>query len=66
MTARLTVARPHPRHGDRAVRTRLSPEVPDGAFTRVVGPNACGESMSLGAFARPLPAPRHPTSRRTR
>ncbi|GAA4126877.1 ABC transporter ATP-binding protein [Actinomadura keratinilytica] len=42
------------RYGDRVVSTRLSMDVPDGAFTAVVGPNACGKSTLLRAFVRLL------------
>ncbi|MUN41803.1 ABC transporter ATP-binding protein [Actinomadura litoris] len=41
-------------YGDRVVSTRLSLDVPDGAFTAVVGANACGKSTLLRAFARIL------------
>jgi iron complex transport system ATP-binding protein len=39
---------------DRVVSTGLSLDVPDGAFTAVVGPNACGKSTLLRAFVRLL------------
>ncbi|MFJ8431252.1 ABC transporter ATP-binding protein [Kitasatospora sp. NPDC094019] len=42
------------RYGDRAVATDLSIGVPDGSFTVIVGPNACGKSTLLRAFARLL------------
>ncbi|MFD7131630.1 ABC transporter ATP-binding protein [Streptomyces sp. NPDC059894] len=54
MTARLTAREITLRYGDRVVSTRLSLDVPDGAFTAVVGPNACGKSTLLRAFVRLL------------
>nr|WP_201753911.1 ABC transporter ATP-binding protein [Micromonospora rubida] len=36
------------------VSTRVSLAVPDGAFTAIVGPNACGKSTLLKAFVRLL------------
>lgn len=42
------------RYGDRAIATDLSIGVPDGSFTVIVGPNACGKSTLLRAFARLL------------
>nr|WP_237542090.1 ABC transporter ATP-binding protein [Streptomyces sp. SID4936] len=42
------------RYGDRTVATRLSLDVPDGAFTAVVGPNGCGKSTLLSALVRLL------------
>jgi len=39
---------------DRVVSTRLSLDVPDGALTAIVGPNACGKSTLLRAFVRLL------------
>ncbi|PPK63697.1 ABC transporter ATP-binding protein [Actinokineospora auranticolor] len=42
------------RYDDRVVSTRLSLDVPDGAFTAIVGPNACGKSTLLRAFVRLL------------
>jgi iron complex transport system ATP-binding protein len=41
---------------DRAVFTGLDLDLPDGAFTVIVGPNACGKSTLLRALARLLPA----------
>ncbi|MCE7082200.1 ABC transporter ATP-binding protein [Streptomyces sp. ST2-7A] len=41
-------------YGDRVVSTRLNLDVPDGAFTAVVGPNGCGKSTLLRAFVRLL------------
>ncbi|MCX4661693.1 ABC transporter ATP-binding protein [Streptomyces uncialis] len=54
MTARLTARDITLRYGDRVVSTRLSLDVPDGAFTAIVGPNACGKSTLLRAFVRLL------------
>ena len=54
MTARLTARDLTLRYGDRVVSTRLSLDVPDGAFTAIVGPNACGKSTLLRAFVRLL------------
>jgi len=42
------------RYGDRVVSTGLTLDVPDGAFTAIVGPNACGKSTLLRAFVRLL------------
>ncbi|WP_405012631.1 ABC transporter ATP-binding protein [Kitasatospora sp. NBC_01539] len=42
------------RYGERAIATDLSVAVPDGSFTVIVGPNACGKSTLLRAFARLL------------
>ncbi|MEV0713978.1 ABC transporter ATP-binding protein [Asanoa sp. NPDC050611] len=41
---------------DRAVLRGLDVELPDGAFTVIVGPNACGKSTLLRTLARLLPA----------
>ncbi|AXE23897.1 Fe(3+)-dicitrate ABC transporter ATP-binding protein [Streptomyces globosus] len=54
MTARLTAREITLRHGDRVVSTGLSLDVPDGAFTAIVGPNACGKSTLLRALVRLL------------
>ncbi|MFH8611514.1 ABC transporter ATP-binding protein [Streptomyces sp. NPDC018029] len=60
MTARLTARDITLRYGDRVVSTRLSLDVPDGAFTAIVGPNACGKSTLLRALVRLLrPADGH-------
>ncbi|WP_153812290.1 ABC transporter ATP-binding protein [Streptomyces sp. SUK 48] len=60
MSARLTAREITLRYGDRVVATRLSLDIPDGAFTAVVGPNACGKSTLLRAFVRLLrPAEGH-------
>ncbi|MEV0678541.1 ABC transporter ATP-binding protein [Actinosynnema sp. NPDC050436] len=54
MTALLSARDVTLRYGDRVVSTRLGIDVPDGAFTAVVGPNACGKSTLLRAFVRLL------------
>ncbi|MEV4617767.1 ABC transporter ATP-binding protein [Asanoa sp. NPDC049573] len=41
---------------DRPVFAGLDLELPDGAFTVIVGPNACGKSTLLRTLARLLPA----------
>lgn len=42
-------------YGDRVVSAGLSVDIPDRAFTAVVGANACGKSTLLRSFARLLP-----------
>ncbi|QTE27989.1 ABC transporter ATP-binding protein [Pengzhenrongella sicca] len=42
-------------YGNRTVSEGLDVEVPDGSFTVIVGPNACGKSTLLRALARLLP-----------
>ncbi|WP_214405559.1 ABC transporter ATP-binding protein [Pseudonocardia lacus] len=54
MTARLTARELTLGYGDRVISTRLSVDIPDRAFTAVVGPNACGKSTLLRAFVRLL------------
>ncbi|WP_433327679.1 ABC transporter ATP-binding protein [Spirillospora sp. CA-294931] len=54
MTARLRAQEITLSYGDRVVSTRLDLDVPDGAFTAIVGPNACGKSTLLRAFVRLL------------
>ncbi|MFI6638592.1 ABC transporter ATP-binding protein [Streptomyces sp. NPDC050504] len=54
MSARLTARDITLRYGDRVVSTRLSLDVPDGAFTAIVGPNGCGKSTLLRALVRLL------------
>ena len=39
-------------YGDTRVAEHLSVDIPDGAFTVIVGPNACGKSTLLKALAR--------------
>ncbi|WP_432483889.1 ABC transporter ATP-binding protein [Kineococcus esterisolvens] len=41
-------------YGDRTIATGLGVDVPDGSFTVVIGPNACGKSTLLRALARML------------
>ncbi|NUT50118.1 MAG: ABC transporter ATP-binding protein [Saccharothrix sp.] len=60
MTTRLSARDLTLRYGDRVVSTRLRLDIPDGAFTAIVGPNACGKSTLLRAFVRLLrPADGH-------
>ncbi|MGC4786372.1 ABC transporter ATP-binding protein [Micromonospora sp. DT178] len=54
MTNRLTAEDVTLGYGERVVSTRVSLAVPDGAFTAIVGPNACGKSTLLKAFVRLL------------
>ncbi|QWF83952.1 ABC transporter ATP-binding protein [Amycolatopsis sp. CA-230715] len=54
MTTRLSARELTLRYGERVVSTGLSLDVPDGAFTAIVGPNACGKSTLLRAFVRLL------------
>ncbi|WP_216216727.1 ABC transporter ATP-binding protein [Amycolatopsis aidingensis] len=54
MSTRLTARELTLGYGDRVVSTRLSLDIPDGAFTAIVGPNACGKSTLLRAFVRLL------------
>ncbi|MFC5751009.1 ABC transporter ATP-binding protein [Actinomadura rugatobispora] len=54
MTDRLTARDLTLSYGERVVSTRLTLDVPDGAFTAVVGANACGKSTLLRAFVRLL------------
>ncbi|SDG94116.1 iron complex transport system ATP-binding protein [Sinosporangium album] len=54
MTTSLTAQGVTLRYGDRVVSTRLNLGIPDGAFTAIVGPNACGKSTLLRAFVRLL------------
>jgi iron complex transport system ATP-binding protein len=41
-------------YDNRLVATDLSVEIPDGSFTVIIGPNACGKSTLLRALARML------------
>lgn len=43
------------RYQARVISRDLSITIPDGAFTAIVGPNACGKSTLLRALARLLP-----------
>lgn len=47
-------------YGDRMVTADLDVSIPDGSFTVIVGPNACGKSTLLRALARLL-APKRGT-----
>ena len=42
-------------YGGEPVSRHLDVEVPDGSFTVIIGPNACGKSTLLRALARLLP-----------
>ncbi|SHN47493.1 ABC transporter ATP-binding protein [Cryptosporangium aurantiacum] len=42
-------------YGERVVSRDITLAVPDGAFTAIVGPNACGKSTLLKALVRLLP-----------
>ncbi|MFG2085070.1 MULTISPECIES: ABC transporter ATP-binding protein [unclassified Spirillospora] len=53
-TGRLTAAGVTLGYGDRVVSANLTVDVPDRAFTAVVGANACGKSTLLRSFARLL------------
>ncbi len=54
MSARLTARDITLRYGDRVVSARLRLDIPDGSFTAIVGPNACGKSTLLRALVRLL------------
>lgn len=54
MNTRLSAQEVTLAYGDRVVSTRLSVDIPDGAFTAVVGANACGKSTLLKALVRLL------------
>ncbi|MEU7804927.1 MULTISPECIES: ABC transporter ATP-binding protein [unclassified Micromonospora] len=54
MTSRLIAEDVTLGYGERVVSTRVSLAVPDGRFTAIVGPNACGKSTLLKAFVRLL------------
>lgn len=43
------------RYDKRLISTGLSVSIPDGSFTVVIGPNACGKSTLLRALSRLLP-----------
>ena len=51
---RLTVAEAALGYADRIVCEEVSVEIPDGAFTVIVGPNACGKSTLLKSLTRLL------------
>lgn len=42
------------RYGERTVSTGMTVSIPDGSFTVIVGPNACGKSTLLRALSRLL------------
>ncbi|MEV7226748.1 ABC transporter ATP-binding protein [Polymorphospora sp. NPDC051019] len=54
MKARLTARDLTLAYGDRVVSTQIDLDIPDGAFTAIVGPNACGKSTLLKALVRLL------------
>ncbi|TDB82868.1 ABC transporter ATP-binding protein [Actinomadura sp. KC216] len=54
MNGRLTAVDVTLAYGDRVVSANLTVDIPDGAFTAVVGANACGKSTLLRSFARLL------------
>ena len=43
-------------YGDRVVIEGVDVSIPEGSFTVIVGPNACGKSTLLKALARLIPA----------
>ncbi|WP_095590667.1 ABC transporter ATP-binding protein [Actibacterium ureilyticum] len=55
MTNRLSAQDVTLRYDDRVISRALSLDIPDGAFTAIVGPNACGKSTLLRALARLMP-----------
>lgn len=54
MTSRLHADGVTLRYEQRTISTNLSVRIPDGAFTVIVGPNACGKSTLLRALSRLL------------
>jgi iron complex transport system ATP-binding protein len=54
VTGRLTARDLTLSYGERAVSTGLTLDVPDGAFTAIVGANACGKSTLLRSLVRLL------------
>ncbi len=42
------------RYDERTISRNLSVSIPDGSFTVIVGPNACGKSTLLRALSRLL------------
>jgi iron complex transport system ATP-binding protein len=54
MTHRLHVESVTLRYGDRHIAENLSVDIRDGAFSIIVGPNACGKSTLLRALSRLL------------
>lgn len=51
---RLTASRLGAGYGDRTVLDDLTVDIPDGSFTVIVGPNACGKSTLLRTLSRLL------------
>ncbi|GAA3336331.1 ABC transporter ATP-binding protein [Amorphoplanes nipponensis] len=60
MTSRLSGSDLTLAYGDRVITSGLDVTVPDGSFTVIIGPNACGKSTLLRALSGLL-APRHGT-----
>ena len=58
MTSRLSGTGLTLAYGDRVVTSGLDVAVPDGSFTVIIGPNACGKSTLLRALSGLL-APKH-------
>lgn len=54
MTHRLHAEAVTLRYGERTISENLSVAIPDGSFTVIVGPNACGKSTLLRALSRLL------------
>jgi len=54
VAARLTAQDITLSYGERVVSTHVTLDIPDGAFTAVVGANACGKSTLLRSFVRLL------------
>ncbi len=54
MTQRLSADAVTLRYGERTISQDLSLAIPDGSFTVIVGPNACGKSTLLRALSRLL------------
>lgn len=52
--ARLTVSGLRVGYGDRVIIENLDAVIPDGSFTVIVGPNACGKSTLLRSLSRLL------------
>ena len=52
--ARLTGGGLRVGYGDRVILSELDVEIPDGSFTAIIGPNACGKSTLLRALSRLL------------
>lgn len=55
MPHRLSAEKVTLRYQTRVISSDLSLAIPDGAFTAIVGPNACGKSTLLRALSRLLP-----------